>query len=690
MNLAALGSDLSKYSTGNTLLDYVLIATLLPIIASYVNVLFGNVKSTFEGLIHSSIDLFTTYLKSKICGECVLTIEIDTGDVMFNCILNSLKKYPSDDNGADVFDESYKFFERSKYRYSRHKIELDYENMAGSDATLKINNAFDMTNLKNYGYMYKNHKFIVKVNEEKVADNVRKTIIIKVISYLKNKSGNMPEKSKILNDFLKNRLMISENLKYIYMVKITDSRYRNIISNGIKFSNSFHGLLTCSDNDSNHIHKLEKISGGANPVPKRLILTAYDEQSKKSIYQSEGSTAIEIESNDSLFTQYMKKYAIKSPHQGNYGFFFKGDLLVLITQDSKAYYMTLISPKICTLEDIDQSMNYFISKCEINRKVDIGNSVKENTYCYRLTFKGKSDAFEWNKNSLTRREFDTVYLPSETLNIIRNEFRQFTEIEKLYNVCQIPYRRGILFYGPPGTGKTSLVKALSYEYQMNIYIIDVNDENINDESIINILGSLSATSDCHKILLFEDIDSAFADKEKLLEEKTITEDNISSLYSDEKTDDKSKLLENIAKTKKTKFLTYSGLLNALDGALSNQNGIVTVMTTNYITRLGEALLRPGRIDTKIELKECNREQIILMCKYLINKRISLQNEIDLLDKSVGTSEFIENPKKLEEFISAFADKLMTKKQKIKPCELQAYILRNISRINDIFANVDTL
>ena len=42
-----------------------------------------------------------------------------------------------------------------------------------------------------------------------------------------------------------------------------------------------------------------------------------------------------------------------------------------------------------------------------------------------------------------------------------------------------------------------------------------------------------------------------------------------------------------------KYLTYSGLLNALDGVLSNQNGVITIMTTNHIEKLGDAFLRPG-------------------------------------------------------------------------------------------------
>ena len=42
-------------------------------------------------------------------------------------------------------------------------------------------------------------------------------------------------------------------------------------------------------------------------------------------------------------------------------------------------------------------------------------------------------------------------------------------------------------------------------------------------------------------------------------------------------------------------LTFSGLLNAIDGVTSTEGRIV-FMTTNYPERLDAALIRPGRVD----------------------------------------------------------------------------------------------
>ena len=304
------------------------------------------------------------------------------------------------------------------------------------------------------------------------------------------------------------------------------------------------------------------------------------------------------------------------------------------------------------------------------------------------------------------RSFDTIYLPSNTLKSIKKEFDTFIEKEKLYREYQIPYKKGILFYGPPGTGKTSLVKSLAYEYQLNIYIININDDDINDDSIVDILNSIGNNS--NKILLFEDVDSAFADKEvlsvqsKILDIKSNSlniknniknnniESNISNTVNDIKNNKSNDDIENIQyndklesedtmSVRKRKFLTYSGLLNALDGVLSNQNGVITIMTTNYLHKLGDAFLRPGRIDRMFELKECNDEQIELMIKTFINKRANVFKDIEKVTI---------NQEKLDDNIKSFIKNLTNENgmSTIKPCELQYYILKYIDNIDDIFNN----
>src|SRR5207247_1602839 len=55
-------------------------------------------------------------------------------------------------------------------------------------------------------------------------------------------------------------------------------------------------------------------------------------------------------------------------------------------------------------------------------------------------------------------------------------------------------------------------------------------------------------------------------------------------------------------------VTFSGLLNALDGVASAEERIV-FLTTNHVERLDEALVRPGRVDMAARLGEATRYQV---------------------------------------------------------------------------------
>lgn len=58
-------------------------------------------------------------------------------------------------------------------------------------------------------------------------------------------------------------------------------------------------------------------------------------------------------------------------------------------------------------------------------------------------------------------------------------------------------------------------------------------------------------------------------------------------------------------------LTFSGLLNALDGVASSEERIL-FMTTNHLNRLDDALIRPGRVDYKQYIGHATDVQLRLM------------------------------------------------------------------------------
>ena len=64
----------------------------------------------------------------------------------------------------------------------------------------------------------------------------------------------------------------------------------------------------------------------------------------------------------------------------------------------------------------------------------------------------------------------------------------------------------------------------------------------------------------------------------------------------------------------TNKLTLAGILEVLDGVME-MDGRMLVMTTNYPERLDEELIRPGRIDMKINFGKCTKECLIQMYEH---------------------------------------------------------------------------
>merc|ERR1712039_46525 len=127
-------------------------------------------------------------------------------------------------------------------------------------------------------------------------------------------------------------------------------------------------------------------------------------------------------------------------------------------------------------------------------------------------------------------------------------------------------------YGVPGTGKTSLIQAIASHFEHNLCHVHLTHPHLTDESLRAAVNQAPRRS----LLIFEDVDAIFGkDREKLLAKSS---------------------------------LTFSGLLNALDG-VGKADGQIFVLTTNHRERLNPALIRNGRADVHVEFKYSTNEQI---------------------------------------------------------------------------------
>lgn len=168
---------------------------------------------------------------------------------------------------------------------------------------------------------------------------------------------------------------------------------------------------------------------------------------------------------------------------------------------------------------------------------------------------------------------DSVVLPTETKDLILKDLDNFLEdsTAEWYAKHGICYKRSYLLYGPPGTGKTSFLSAIASKYDRNLCFLQAGHPLLTDSSLHSALNQAPEDS----ILVMEDIDSLFT--------------------VDRKSDSKSPL-------------TFSGILNALDGLASPQ-GNIFFLTSNHPERLDPAMLRHGRVDVRAEFPAATEAQV---------------------------------------------------------------------------------
>jgi chaperone BCS1 len=200
-----------------------------------------------------------------------------------------------------------------------------------------------------------------------------------------------------------------------------------------------------------------------------------------------------------------------------------------------------------------------------------------------------------------KRPMDSIHLPKKQKQDIITDLEKFLkpETKKRYNQLGINYKRTYLLEGIPGTGKTSLITGLASKFNASIAIVSFIPK-MTDVDLIRSLRTLKDYDDDkddsqnrYTFLVFEDIDCIFKER---------------------KSNDESR-----------NSITFSGLLNALDGITTND--LICFITTNYKHNLDSALLRPGRVDYIMRFDYAVKEQIMSIYKDFT----SSQNDDEILE-----------------------------------------------------------
>jgi chaperone BCS1 len=176
----------------------------------------------------------------------------------------------------------------------------------------------------------------------------------------------------------------------------------------------------------------------------------------------------------------------------------------------------------------------------------------------------------WRLRSVQHiRKAESVVLAEGVFERLYETLIAFTNAKARYEELGVPYRYGCMLHGMPGNGKSSLVLSLAGALGRDLYILSLGNKEMDDHNLLTLMSSVPQNS----IVLVEDIDTIFHGRDRKAENK----------------------------------LTFSGVLNAIDGALASE-GRMLFVTANEPEVLDAALIRPGRCDDHVELKNATPEQ----------------------------------------------------------------------------------
>ena len=242
----------------------------------------------------------------------------------------------------------------------------------------------------------------------------------------------------------------------------------------------------------------------------------------------------------------------------------------------KKKILVKVNPEGKYIVDIDPDVD--VTKCTANTRV----ALRSDSYQLHKILPTKVDPLV----SLMKVE----KVPDSTYDLVGGLNKQIREIKEvielpikhpeLFESLGVAQPKGVLMYGPPGTGKTLLARAVAHHTDCTFIRVsgaELVQKYIGEGSRMVRELFVMAREAAPSIIFMDEIDS-------------IGSSRSGSGRGDSEVQ-----------------RTMLELLNQLDG-FEPSNKIKVIMATNRIDILDSALLRPGRIDRKIEFPLPDRRQ----------------------------------------------------------------------------------
>jgi DNA polymerase III delta prime subunit len=211
----------------------------------------------------------------------------------------------------------------------------------------------------------------------------------------------------------------------------------------------------------------------------------------------------------------------------------------------------------------------------------------------------------------TSKSFTNVY--GHHVDELKERLDLFVNHPDWYMERGIPHSLGIMLHGVPGAGKTSTIKAIARDTHRHIFNLSLRPYTtqrqltnlfFNETVVVNNYDGGKQTLKIplnKRVYVIEDIDC------------------LTDVVLDRGAEARTATAQ-----KDGDAVTLSFLLNLLDGVLETP-GRILVITSNYPERLDRALVRPGRIDVKIEFGYANRTFILDMINKFYDASMTIED-----------------------------------------------------------------
>lgn len=258
----------------------------------------------------------------------------------------------------------------------------------------------------------------------------------------------------------------------------------------------------------------------------------------------------------------------------------------------------------------------------------------EDSYRHRRSNRGTDSNCIWSECIFaSNRTFYNIFFEEKERLIEQLDF--FVNNRDWYEHMGNPYTLGIGLSGPPGTGKTSIIKSIANRLKRHIIVIPLSKVKTTRElsecffeDKYNHNNKENSMSFDKKIIVFEDIDCMIdivkdrtekkcekagksdetesPDKQENINTREIISAVVKSMKNNEGEDNED-LFCRLEKKNEDK-LNLAFILNLIDG-IRETPGRVIIITSNFYNKLDPALIRPGRIDITIEMKNASRQTV---------------------------------------------------------------------------------